>query len=177
MKSAERWVVVDLETTGLSSRRDRIIEIGAVAGDGGEITGEFHSLIDIGHPIPWQAQKVHGITDAMLRNQPAPAIVLEEFYQFMGQSALVAHNASFDMGFLRHEFGRLGFGLTNRNYCTLRLARQHFPQLPNHRLETVFRHLGGVIDGSVQRHRALDDARMAAFVWRMLRGGADGVRP
>jgi DNA polymerase III epsilon subunit family exonuclease len=168
---SESWVVVDVETTGLSSARDRIIEIGAVAGEGRVITGEFHSLIDAGHPIPWQAQKVHGISDEMLRGQPRPEQALAEFHRFLGHGSLVAHNASFDVGFLQNEFGRLGLGLTNRHYCTLRLARQRYPRLPNHRLETVFRYLGGVVDDSVRRHRALDDARMAAFVWRVLSGG------
>jgi DNA polymerase III epsilon subunit family exonuclease len=168
---SESWVVVDLETTGLSLARDRIIEIGAVAGEGRVITGEFHSLIDAGHPIPWQAQKVHGISDEMLRGQPRPEQALAEFHCFLGHSSLVAHNAPFDVGFLRNEFGRLGLGLTNRHYCTLRLARQRYPRLANHRLETVFRYLGGVVDDSVRRHRALDDARMAAFVWRVLNGG------
>ena len=125
----ESWVVVDLETTGLSSRRDRIIEIGAVAGEGRLITDEFHSLIDAGQPIHRQAQRVHGISEAMLRGQPQPEEVLTKFYRFLGRSSLVAHNAPFDVGFLRHEFGRLGLGLTNRHYCTLRLARQRFPRL------------------------------------------------
>jgi DNA polymerase-3 subunit epsilon len=177
MHRTDRWVVVDVETTGLSSTRDRIIEIGAVAGEGGTTIGEFHSLIDAGHPIHWQARRVHGITDEMLEGQPRPEKVWTEFYRFLGKSSLVAHNAPFDVGFIRHEFGRLGLGLSNRHYCTLRLCRQSFPRLANYRLETVFRHLGGIVDDSVRRHRALDDARMAAFVWRALRGGADEVRP
>lgn len=173
MEWAQSWVVVDVETTGLSSSRDRIIEIGAVAGEGRLITGEFHSLIDAGRSISRQAQKVHGITDGMLHGQPGPDEVLTEFQRFLGLSSLVAHNAHFDVGFLRHEFGRLGLGLPNQHYCTLRLSRQYFPRLANHRLDTVFQYLGGIVDDSVRRHRALGDARMAAFVWRVLNGCGD----
>jgi DNA polymerase-3 subunit epsilon len=166
----ERWVVLDVETTGLSPGRDRVIEIGAVAGEGERITGEFHSLIDPARPVPWPAQRVHGITDAMLRGQPLPHEVLPDFYRFLGQGALVAHNAPFDLGFLRSEFARLGLGLANRYHCTLQLCRKAFPSLPNHRLETVVRHLFGrqFMVGAIHElplHRALADARLTARVW------------
>ena len=170
MSCDDQWVVVDVETTGLSPGQDRIIEIGAVAGRGATMIDEFHSLIDADHPIHPQAHRVHGISEEMLCGQPRPEEVWPEFHRFLEHSSVVAHNAPFDLGFLRHEFGRIGLGMSNPNFCTLRLARQKLPRLPNHRLETVFRHLGGVIDKSVRRHRALDDARMAAFVWRVLNG-------
>lgn len=76
----ESWVVMDVETTGLSLARDRIIEIGSVAGEGRVVTGEFQLQIDAGPPIHWQAQKVHGISEAMLRGQPRSEEVWTEFY-------------------------------------------------------------------------------------------------
>lgn len=159
-------IVFDTETTGLSpSKGHRIIELGAVKLSGDQIVNEFHSLIDPGVPIAPQAQAVHGISRAMLRGQPLPDKIIPEFRDFIGRSKLVAHNAPFDSRFLRAEFGMFGFGLPNRIECTLKLSRRHLPRLPNHRLETVYRHLGGMVDSSLQRHRALDDARMAAFVW------------
>lgn len=162
-------VVFDIETTGLSPLYGhRIIEIGAVLLERGEIVDEFTSLIDVDPPIPRQAQRIHGISDRMLRGQPHQENVMQDFRRFIGEKTLVAHNVSFDSHFLRAEFGRLGFDLPNRLECTLRLSRRHLPRLPNHRLETVYRHLGGVMDDSIRRHRALDDARMAAFVWRVL---------
>ena len=172
----ERWVVLDVETTGLSPGRDRVIEIGAVAGEAGHIIDEFHSLIDPGRPTPWPAQRVNGITDAMLRGQPLPREVLPDFHRFLGQSALVAHNAPFDLGFLRSEFAGLGFGLANRYHCTLQLCRRAFPSLPNHRLETVARHLFGrqFMAGAIHElplHRALADARLTARVWLALNAG------
>ncbi|MBE0597472.1 MAG: 3'-5' exonuclease [Desulfuromonadales bacterium] len=167
----DRWVVVDVETTGLSPGRDRIIEIGAVAGEGGKITGEFHTLIDAGCPIHWRAQQVHGISSRMLQGQPKPAVVYPEFHRFLGDCSLIAHNAPFDVSFLRHELGLFGYGLTSACHCTLRLCRRHYPGLPNHRLETVARHLFGELPADVRLHRALADARLTARVWLAVQGG------
>lgn len=161
-------IVFDTETTGLSPQRGhRIIEIGAVKLEGSEVVAEFHSLIDAGIPIDPHAQAVHGISRAMLRGQPFAEEVLPRFRDFIGRSTLVAHNAPFDTRFLRADFARIGFGLPNRIACSLKLSRSIL-DLPNYRLETVYRALGGRIDPSIQRHRALDDARMAAFVWMKL---------
>lgn len=161
-----RCVAVDIETTGLSPRRgDRVIEIGAVAVDDSGIVDEFHALIDPGIRVTLQAQHVHGITNDMLADKPKPEDVLPGFHRFIGDCALVAHNASFDVFFLRHEFGRLGLGLNNPSHCTLALCRKRYPNLRNHRLETIYRHLFGTQPEGAQRHRALDDARMVARVW------------
>jgi DNA polymerase-3 subunit epsilon len=85
--------------------------------------------------------------------------------KFIGTSQLVAHNAAFDRAFVQHELGLLGMPFANPWYCTLQLSRRQLPRLFNHRLETVYRHLFGGLPEEVQRHRALDDARMAARVW------------
>ena len=163
-------IVFDTETTGLSPQSGhRIIEIGAVKLSGGEIIDEFHTLIDAGVPIDPRAQAVHGISRAMLRGQPPAQEVLPRFRDFIDQSQLVAHNAPFDSQFLRADFARLGFGLPNIIACTLKLSRTKLA-LPNYRLDTVYRALGGMLDQTIKRHRALDDARMAAFVWMQLNG-------
>ncbi len=170
--TSARYIVVDVETTGMSpSRGDRVIEIGAVAVEEGRLAAEFSSLIRTGHPIHWAAQKVHGISDAMLRDAPGPGDVWPEFARFIGSSALIAHNASFDLGFLRHEFSRIGLGLSNPHHCTLALSRRRLPHLPNHRLETVARHLLGEVPDDCRLHRALDDARLAARVWLAMKMG------
>ena len=159
-------VVFDTETTGLSPKNgDRIIEIGAVKLENGVIIDEFQSLINPGRSIPYQAQAVHGINQAMLLGQPSPADVFPKFYDFIGSTTLVAHNAPFDQRFLTAELNLLGMRSPAKIECTLKLSRKCLSQLSNHRLDTVYRHLGGVEDSSIKRHRALDDARMAAFVW------------
>ncbi len=160
-----RCVAVDVETTGLSaSRGGRIIEVGAVAVEGRRMADEFHSLVNIRTRIPLPAQMIHGITNEMLVGTPKPEEVFPRFRAFIGDGVLVAHNARFDISFLRHEFSRLGMGLINQYHCTLELSRRRFPKLRDHKLETVYRHLFRGQTGS-QEHRALTDARMVARVW------------
>ena len=123
-----RHVVVDLETTGLSPRHGhRIIEIGAVAVEDGAVVEEFTTLIDAGVPIPPTVQAIHGITDEMLEGQPKPEEALPRFSAFIGDSVLVAHNAAFEVTFLRHEFARLKLGFPNRHVCTLEMSRRRLP--------------------------------------------------
>jgi len=163
---AERQVIIDVETTGMSAARGgRVIEIGAVAIEAGRIVAELGTLIDTGAEISYGAWRVHGISAAMLVGKPEPADVWGAFREFVGNAELVAHNSPFDSAFVRHELALLGQGLPNRWHCTVRLARRRLPQLPNHRLETVARHLLGDIPADCRLHRALDDARLTARVW------------
>ena len=133
--------------------------------EGEIVVGEFHSMIDSGCAIDPRAQAVHGITSEMLRGNSTPDEAFPLFQEFIGHSQLIAHNAPFDIGFLRTEFNRLGVKLSNTVHCTLSLSRRLYPGLSNHRLETVYRHLCGEIDKGTRRHRALDDARLTAQVW------------
>jgi DNA polymerase-3 subunit epsilon len=161
-----RYVVIDVETTGLSpSRGDRIIEVGALALEGGAYAGEFNSLVDAGRRISPGARKINGISDAMLKGAPGPSDVFPALHQFIEGATLVAHNAQFDLGFLRNEFKRLGLDLPNRYRCTYKMSRRLYPQLRNHQLDTVYRHLFGGMDNNTKRHRALDDARLTFKVW------------
>lgn len=161
-----KHVVVDVETTGFSVQRGgRVIEIGAVAIETGRIVAELSTLIDTGAEISHGAFRVHGISKAMLRGKPVPADAWGAFREFVGNANLVAHNSPFDSAFVRHELALLGYGLPNQWHCTVRLARNRLPHLPNHRLDTVYEHLFGEISDSLQRHRALDDARLTARVW------------
>ena len=166
LNSTNRYVALDVETTGFSPKNgDRVIEIGAVAIENQSIIAEFSSLIDAGKMIPWQVQKVHGITNEMLYGKPKSDEVLPEFYKFITGSILVAHNAAFDIGFLRHEFALLGMSLNNRSLCTLKMSRKRYPHLPNHKLETVSRYLLRKSANQMRMHRALDDAKLAAAIW------------
>lgn len=165
----KRFIAIDVETTGLSpGRGDRVIEVGAVAVEAGEVVGEFVTLVAAGRPIPYHASRIHGITDAMLHGQPSADEVYPALLQFLGSHPLVAHNASFDVAFLRHECGRLGLPLPNHSCCTLQRSRRALPELANHRLETVARRLFGALPPTGRLHRALDDARLAARVWLAL---------
>lgn len=162
----DRFISVDVETTGFSpSRGDRVIEVGAVVVEDRRIAAEFQSLINTGKSVPKATALVHGITDELLDGQPPAEEVYPKLRTFLSDYILVAHNAQFDIRFLRHEFGRLGLGLTNGYRCSLEMSRRRFPRLRDHTLETVYRHLFGTAPGGEQRHRALSDARMVARVW------------
>lgn len=161
-----RYVALDIETTGLSpSIGDRVIEIGAVAIEERTVVAEFESLIYVKKRVPLLVQQIHGITNEMLIGKPEPEEVFPWFQEFIGNSILVAHNASFDIAFLRHEFALLGMSLNNRSLCTLKMSRKLYPYLPNHKLETVSRYLLGKSCEQMQMHRALDDAKLAAMIW------------
>jgi DNA polymerase III subunit epsilon len=172
MSTIHRHVVVDLETTGLSPRQGhRVIEIGAVSVENGALVGEFTTLINPGVTVPTVVQAIHGITDEMLEGQPPPEEVFPLFSAFIADSILVAHNAAFDIGFLRHEFARLKMGLPNRHVCTLEMSRLRLPRLIDRTLETVYLHLFPEAGLHRQNHRALDDARMTAKIWLKMEGG------
>ena len=174
----ERLVFIDVETTGLDpAKGHRIIEIGAVAMENEQLVSEFQSLVHVSTPIPRHVSKIHGITNAMLVGQPTPEKIYPEFKDFISDSLLIAHNAEFDVGFLRSEFSRLNLRIQNPSICTLKRSRRRYPRLPNYKLSTVYKHLVGT-DGDmfrkpegigmcpqIQQHRALDDARMVAAIW------------
>ena len=106
----------------------------------------------------------------MLVGMPTPPEVWPEFLAFVGDGVLVAHNAPFDLRFIRHELARLGLGLNNGSVCTLQVARRCYPNLPGYRLETVARHVLGTIPSDCQLHRALGDARLVARMWQGMEG-------
>lgn len=172
------FVVVDLETTGGRPEAEGITEIGAVKVRGGEILGEFATLVDPGCAIPPQIERLTGITTRMVHDAPRIAAVLPAFLEFLGSdSILVAHNAGFDVGFLKAAC--VGHGIdwpTPRVVDTVKLARALVPrdEARNHRLGTLAALFGST---TVPNHRALADARATVDVLHALfaRLGSLGV--
>jgi DNA polymerase-3 subunit epsilon len=158
------FVVVDLETTGGSSSEHRITEIGAVKVRAGEVLGEFQTLVNPATPIPAFIAVLTGITDAMVAGAPSEAEAVPAFLEFAAGSVLVAHNAGFDIGFLKAACTRLGLEWPAPEVLdTVRLARQALTrdEAPNVKLATLAR----VFRTSVQpNHRALSDARATVDV-------------
>ncbi len=130
-----------------------------------QAVSEYQSLIYVDVAIPRHISKIHGITNDVLAGQPTPEQIYPAFKEFISDSLLIAHNADFDIGFLRSEFSRLNLRLQNPSICTLKISRRRYPRLPNHKLETLYRRLVGPVPPDAQRHRALADARMVAAVW------------
>ena len=171
------FVVVDLETTGGSPADGGITEIGAVKVRGGDVLAEFGTLVNPGIPIPAFVASLTGITDALVATAPALAGVLPGFLEFLGDGVLVAHNAPYDVGFLRGACGRLGYVWPDRVVVdTARLARValHRDEVPNCKLSTLAAHFRTAVQPT---HRALDDARATAEVLHRLieRAGDLGV--
>ncbi len=171
------FVVVDLETTGGSADSDAITEIGAVKVRGGEVLGEFATLVDPGRAIPPQIVQLTGITTAMVYGAPPIEQVLPAFLEFAAGAVLVAHNAGFDTGFLRAAAARCQLAWPRlRVLCTVKLARRvlHRDEAPSVRLSA----LATLFPVSTQpTHRALDDARATVDVLHGLleRVGNQGV--
>jgi DNA polymerase III epsilon subunit family exonuclease len=154
---AVSFVSVDLETTGLDPARDDIIEIGAVKVLNGAIVDEWDTLVSIKRTIPWDARRVHGISNEMLVGKPAIAEALPRFINFLGDGALVEHSMhAFDVLFLEHAYGSR-FESPYLNTCTL--SRKLFPFHRKHSLEECCRRHK---IRNEQKHRALSDARASA---------------
>ncbi len=160
---ATTFVVLDLETTGLAATRDRITEIGAVKVRGGEVLGELQTFVHPEQPIPATITAVTGITDAMVRDAPPIAAVLPTLHRFLANTVLVAHNAAFDVGFLRAAGERTGHGGFDPTVIdTARLARRLLrDEVRNVRLSTLATHFRS---RHTPTHRALADARATVDV-------------
>lgn len=168
-----REIVFDTETTGLSpAAGDRMVEIGCIEMIGRVETGRhFHCYFNPDRPMPSEAEAVHGLSDIFLSDKPRFADKAEELLEFIGESPLVAHNASFDFGFLNHEMeycGRTPICLS-RMVDTLTLARSRHPGA-KHSLDALCTRFG--VDRSQRvKHGALLDAQLLAQVYIELTGG------
>lgn len=151
----ERYVAIDLETTGGDPADDRIMEMAAVLFAAGQPVASRSWLCDPGRPIPLRFQTLTGITPELVRGRPPAEAVLPEVLAFAGGAPLVAHNAAFDGAFLRAAARRAGLDATAPLLDALELARIAFPLLRNHRLGSLCRRLGIALDGA---HRAEADA-------------------
>lgn len=170
------FCVLDLETTGGSPATCEITEIGAVKYRGGELTGNFQTLVDPGLAIPPSITILTGITEAMVVDAPEIAVALPSFLEFVGDAVIVGHNVRFDLSFLNAAAMRLGYGrLGNKVTDTASLARRLVrPEVRNLRLQTLAAHFRSP---TTPNHRALEDARATAHVFHALleRAGSLGV--
>lgn len=168
-----REIIFDTETTGLDNREDRVIEIGGIEMVNRFPTGRtFHKYINPqGRQVHPEAQAVHGISNADLEGKPTFAEVIDDFIDFIDGAKLVAHNATFDLGFINAEFARLDQAAieAERLIDTLALARRKHPMGPNS-LDALCRRYG--IDNSRRtKHGALLDSELLAEVYIELIGG------
>ena len=159
------YCVLDIETTGLSYRTEKITEIGAIKIKNGEIIDTFECFVNPEKPIPYEVIKVTHITDDMVRDAETIENVLPKFLEFIGDDVLVAHNANFDIGFIRHFAEIYGHRLDNTYIDTLSIARDMFPDYKKYRLGLIAEHLGIRVDVA---HRALDDVKTLVKVFEVM---------
>ena len=172
VRSRREFIALDLETTGLTARTDRIVEIGAVHFlENGEEVARYQSLVNPLRPMPASAYAIHGLSDEQLADARVAREVLPEFLEFLGEpgaAMLLAHHASFDAGFLGCELSRAGMEAPGHFLVdTLALARRRLPHLHSHRLDFLTRHFGLDTQGS---HRAVGDSLRVKDVWLRLGG-------
>lgn len=156
------FIVFDIETTGLSVQSDRIIEIGAVRIANGEICETFGTYADPGTAISEEITKLTGITNDMVAGAPGQRDAVKMFLDFVGDRMLIAHNASFDMGFIRRACKDNGFAFDNSYLDTVALSRYLNPELKNHKLDTVAKYYNLE---DFNHHRAYDDASILAKIF------------
>ena len=147
---------VDLETTGASIFRDRIIEIGIVRVEGNRIVDEFESLINPNCYVPKEIKALTGINTYELESAPSFYQLKNEILEKITDSVFVAHNVRFDYGFLKNEFRRFDISFSPKHFCTVKLSRSLYPQFSHHNLDAIMERFNIKCK---RRHRALDDAK------------------
>lgn len=156
------YVVFDIETTGLSKKHNKIIEIGAVKVKDGEVIDTFSEFINPGVPIPYQIEQLTSINDDMVKDAPMYDVIVPRFVEFCGDDIVVAHNASFDTGFVRKNAEELGLKFDNTVLDTMTLSHILLPELGKFTLDRVCKELKVV---NAHHHRAIDDAEATAKVF------------
>ena len=156
----EEFVVFDIETTGLNSHTNKIIEIGAVKIKAGRIIDRYSQLINPGISIPYHITEITSITNEQVANQPKIDEVIGKFVEFIGDAVLVAHNAPFDMGFIKRDIKEyLNIDLESSVIDTLQMARDLFPDFKKYGLGDLNKALGLALE---KHHRAVDDSQATA---------------
>ena len=159
------YCVLDLETTGFSFRTEKITEIGIMKIKNGEVLDEFSCFVNPEKPIPQRVVEVTNITDDMVKDAETIDKVFPKMLEFIGDSVLVAHNADFDIGFLKYNAKELGYTLENTYLDTLRLAKELFPDYKKYKLGIIAENLGIKVEVA---HRALDDVDTTVKVFNVM---------
>ncbi len=157
----DTFVVFDLETTGIELMSNGITEIGAVKVVDGKIVEQFQTLVKPDYRITAENVAITGITEEMVKNSPKISSVIPDFMKFIDGAILVAHNAEFDVKFVKRFAGAEEYEIKNKVLDTVELARACLPQLKNHKLNTIADHFGIVF----HHHRALSDAYATAEIF------------
>ncbi|EMT40166.1 DNA polymerase III, alpha chain, Gram-positive type [Thermoanaerobacter thermohydrosulfuricus WC1] len=158
----DEFTVFDIETTGLSNINDEIIEIGAVKIKEGKIIDTFETFVNPKIPISSFITKLTGIDESMVKDAPSIEEILPKFLEFASNSVLVAHNANFDVSFIKSKAKKFNLNVNNAVLDTLELSRHLYKDLKNYKLDTLADHLQVKLE---HHHRAVDDAMATAEIF------------
>ena len=162
----DQFVIFDVETTGLNAAYEKITEIGAIKIKNGDMIDKFSCFVNPQKPIPFHITKLTGITNEMVKDAPDESVIIPEFLKFCEGSILVAHNAPFDIRFITSAANRLNLNMDFSYIDTVPICRALFPNLKNHKLDTVINHLKL---GNFNHHRAFDDAKILTDMFLVLK--------
>ena len=167
MKFVDDYVLVDIETTGLSPVNDEIIEIGAIKVKNNEIIDEYEQLIKIDRILNPFITNLTGITNEMLKTGKVPMLVFKEFVEFVGKDVIIGHNVNFDLGFLNDKCKKyINYDLNNDYVDTMYLAKKLVPNSINYKLGTLANYFNVSYEGA---HRGLKDVEITYEVYNCLR--------
>jgi len=169
----EEYSILDIETTGLDCKNDKITEIGIIRIRNGKIISEFEMLVNPEIHIPEKITELTGITDAMVENAETIDKVIPKMLEFIGDTTLVAHNAEFDIGFIRHNVEKMGLKLNNTYIDTLKLARNVYPGLKRYNLGALAEYLNITVDVA---HRALDDVKTLVQIFNQMQNANTNIK-
>jgi DNA polymerase-3 subunit epsilon len=153
----EKIAFVDIETTGMRSFYDRVLEIGILRVENNQITQTFQSLLNPQTYIPSEITHITGITTTDIENAPTFRQIKDDVLEILDDCVFVAHNVRFDYSFIKNEFQRLNHTFSPRHFCTVRLSRALYPQHSHHNLDSIIERFGLQCEA---RHRAFDDAKI-----------------
>ncbi len=166
------FCVLDLETTGISHFTQKITEVGIIKVKNGEVIDTFETFVNPEKPIPQEVVELTNITDDMVKDAETIDKVIPKIIEFIEDSVLVAHNADFDIGFLKYNFEKYGYKLENSYIDTLRLSKAVFPELKKYKLGLIASSLNIQVDVA---HRALDDVRTLVAIFNRIMDKAKSV--
>lgn len=166
MNNIDSYIALDIETTGLVPEVDKIIEIGAIKIENGEMIETFQSLINPKIEITSKIVELTGITDDMIKGSPEVLEVLKDYMTFAGELPILGHNIIFDYSFLKCNYKEMGIAYNREGIDTLRISRQLHGELPSKSLANMCLYYNII---NKHAHRALDDARAAHELYSVLK--------
>lgn len=159
---ANKYAIIDIETTGGSAKRDKITEVAIIVSDGSKIIDRYETLVNPGVSIPYNITRITGITNDMVQEAPRFYEIAKHIVEKTEGCIFVAHNVQFDYNFIKNHFSSLGYTFSKRRLCTVKMSRKAYPGLKSYSLGNLIKTFKIKI---TDRHRAMEDARATTIIF------------